>query len=157
MDKQSFETNEPTSEACLLNDLVREIWAGKGVYFRHCLQTCISLPKEQKRQRNLWSHGLYRKIGNSKKWKFSFFCQRHALLTSFDIFVVTYRVTNFLPKLINMLLFSTEKKLNFHFWFSPIFRLCRSHAPREDISRNCVPEKTSSAKEIFNRVCHGLS
>ena len=31
----------------------------------------------------------YRKIGNSKKWKFSFFHQRHALSTSFDIFVVT--------------------------------------------------------------------
>ena len=33
-----------------------------------------------------------------KKWKFSFFRQRHALSTSFDILVVTYRVTNFLPK-----------------------------------------------------------
>ncbi len=28
-----------------------------------------------------------------------------------------------------MLLFSTEKKLNFHFWFSPIFGLCPSIAP----------------------------
>ena len=46
----------------------------------------------------------------SKKWKFSFFRQRHALLTSFDIFVVTYRVTNFLAKLVHMLLFSTKKK-----------------------------------------------
>ncbi len=44
-----------------------------------------------------------------RKWKFSFSHQRHALSTSFDIFVVTYRVTNFLPKLIYMLLFSTEK------------------------------------------------
>ncbi len=25
-----------------------------------------------------------------KKWKFSFFCQRHALSVSFDIFVVTF-------------------------------------------------------------------
>ncbi len=48
-----------------------------------------------------------------KKWKFSFFHQRYTLLTSFDIFVVTYSVTNFL-----------QKKLNFHFWFSPIFGLC---------------------------------
>ncbi len=39
-----------------------------------------------------------------KKWKFSFFHQRHALSTSFDIFVVTYRETNFLPKLVDMLL-----------------------------------------------------
>ncbi len=44
-----------------------------------------------------------------KKWKFSFFRQRHALWTGFDIFVVTYRVTNFLPELVDMLLFSTEK------------------------------------------------
>ena len=40
---------------------------------------------------------------------------------SFDIFVVTCRVTNFLPKLLDMLLFST---LNFHFLFSPIFGCC---------------------------------
>ena len=60
------------------------------------------------------------KTGNSV-----FFCQRHALLTSFDIFVVTYRVPNFLLKLvIDMLLFSM-KNLNFYFWFSPIFGLCR--------------------------------
>ncbi len=32
------------------------------------------------------------KIGNSKNRNSVFFCQRHALLTSFDIFVVTYRV-----------------------------------------------------------------
>ncbi len=60
-----------------------------------------------------------------KKWKFSFFHQRHALSTSFDIFVVTYRVTNFLPNLFDMLLFCMKKKLNLHFWFSPIFRLCQ--------------------------------
>ncbi len=51
----------------------------------------------------------YRKKREIKKWKFSFFCQRQTLLISFDIFVVTYRVTNFLPKLLDMLLFSTEK------------------------------------------------
>ena len=38
-----------------------------------------------------------------------FFHQRHALWTSLDIFVVTYGVTNFLPKLIDILLFSMEK------------------------------------------------
>ena len=58
------------------------------------------------------------------KMKFSFFRQRHALSTSFDIFVVTYRVTNFLPKLINMLLFST-KKTEFPFFEFPIFGCCR--------------------------------
>ena len=43
------------------------------------------------------------------KKKRNFFPQRHVLSTSFDIFVVTFRVTNFLPKLVDMLLFSTEK------------------------------------------------
>ena len=56
--------------------------------------------------------------------KFSFFHQRHALLTRKDIFVIIYRVTNFLPKLLDMLLFSAEKKnkkkLNFHFFKSPV-------------------------------------
>ncbi len=40
---------------------------------------------------------------------------------SFDIFVITYRGTNFLPKLMDMLLFSTEKELNFHFFLIPLF------------------------------------
>ncbi len=67
---------------------------------------------------------LYRKIGISKNGN-SFISVKdmHCLYTSFEIFVVTFRVTNFLPKLIDMHLFST-KKLNIHFWFSPIFRLC---------------------------------
>ena len=65
--------------------------------------------------------GLYQKIGNSKNGNSVFLCQRHALLTSFDIFVVTYRVTNFLPKLVDMLLFSTEKKTEFPFLVFPYF------------------------------------
>ena len=66
-----------------------------------------------------------------KKWKFSFFCQRHALSTSFDIFVVTYRVTKFLPKLMDMLLFSMEKNWIsiFCFPYFPVLPGCtRSHA-----------------------------
>ena len=43
-----------------------------------------------------------------------FFHQRHTLSMSFGIFVVTYRVTNVLPKLVDMLLFF-KKKQNFHF------------------------------------------
>ncbi len=58
--------------------------------------------------------------------KFSFFHQGHALSTSLDIFVVRYRVTNFLPKLLNMLLFSMEKKLNFYFFEFPYFRVLPS-------------------------------
>ena len=57
-----------------------------------------------------------------QKWKLSFFCQRHTLSRSFDIFIITYRVTNFLPKLVNMLLFSTEKT-EFPFLVFPYFRV----------------------------------
>ncbi len=71
--------------------------------------------------------GQYRKIGKSGKWKFSFFRQRHALSTSFDIFVVTYRVTNFLPKLLDMLLFCTDKT-EFSFLVFPYFRVMPRYA-----------------------------
>ncbi len=60
------------------------------------------------------------KIGTRKKWNSFFSHQRHALSASFDIFVVTYRVTNFLPKLVNMLLFSAEKNWISIFW-NPLF------------------------------------
>ncbi len=55
-----------------------------------------------------------------KKWKFSFFPQRHTLSMSFDIFVLIYTVTNFLLKLIEMLLFSVEKT-EFQFFVFPYF------------------------------------
>ncbi len=54
--------------------------------------------------------------------KFSFFHQRRALATSFDIFVLTNRVTNFFPNLMDMLLFSTEKT-EFRFSEFPYFRV----------------------------------
>ncbi len=44
------------------------------------------------------------------------------LSTRFDIFIITYRVTNCLPKLIDMLLFSTEKT-EFPFLVFPYFRV----------------------------------
>ena len=66
-----------------------------------------------------------------------FFRQRHTLSTSFDIFVITYRVTNFLLKLVDMLLFSTEKTefpfLVFpYFWVMPeiLTRLTRFEVKR---------------------------
>ena len=65
----------------------------------------------------------YPKIGTWKKWNSVFFCQRHALFISFDIFAVTYRVTNFLPKLMDMLLFFMEKA-EFPFLVIPIFGNC---------------------------------
>ena len=67
---------------------------------------CVSETVFELRRTNLY--GQYPKIGEFKRKKFSFFGQRHALSTSFDIFVVTFRVTNFLPKLVDMLLFSAE-------------------------------------------------
>ncbi len=48
------------------------------------------------------------------------------IVKSFDIFAVTYRVTNVLPKLVNMLLFSTGKKTEFSFFDFPYFRLLPS-------------------------------
>ena len=74
--------------------------------------------------------GNTQKQGN-EKMKFSFFHQRHTLSMSFDIFVVTYRVTNLLPKLITCYYF-LQKKLNFHFLNSPILGCCppgRSNMP----------------------------
>ena len=51
---------------------------------------------------------------------------------SFGIFVVTYRVTNFLPKLVHMLLFSAEKT-EFPFFEFPYFRvLPMKFAKKED-------------------------
>ena len=78
-----------------------------------------------------------------KKWKFSFFHQRHALSTSFDIFVVTYRVTNFLPKLVNI-----YGKLNFHFWFSPIFGLCPVVPGLQDSTHVCTDLEASFVKQL---------
>ncbi len=62
----------------------------------------------------------YLKIGKWKNEIQFFFCQSHALWTSFDIFVVTYRVSNFLPKLMDILLFSMEKT-EFPFFLIPLF------------------------------------
>ena len=59
-----------------------------------------------------------------KKWNSVFLRQRHALSRNFDSFVVTYRVTNFLPKLMDMLLFSMEKT-EFSFCEFPFFGYCR--------------------------------
>ena len=50
--------------------------------------------------------------------------QRHALWRSFDIFVVTERVTNFCQNWSTCYYF-LSKKLNFHFLFFPIFGYCR--------------------------------
>ncbi len=82
--------------------------------------------------------GILKNKGIEKK------IRRHALSRSFDIFVVifvvTYRVTNFLPKLIHMLLLSTEK-LNFHLLnslFSGIALVSHSWFPMFWSGRRCL-------------------
>ena len=45
---------------------------------------------------------IEKKKKDYQKLKFRLFHQRHAFWTSFGTFVVTYRVVNFLPKLVNM-------------------------------------------------------
>ena len=55
-----------------------------------------------------WEIGQDRAIPENrefKKWEIQFFPSKTCIVHSFDIFVVTYRVTNFLPKLVNMPLF----------------------------------------------------
>ena len=122
---------------------------------------CLRVPKDHKHLNTvfrLWTHiflitedldVLHRitdlaipENRDMEKMKFSFSCQRHTLSTSFDIFVVTYRVTNFLPKLVDMPLF-LRKKLNFHFLKSPIFGYCpqtlKSSAPPASLLRSLLP------------------
>ncbi len=79
-----------------------------------------------------------------KKMKFSFFHQRHALPTSFDIFAVTYRVTNLLPKLVDMLLFSAEKT-EFPFFEFPYFWVL----PCLSLPKNCPIQGNLSEKNRF--------
>ncbi len=50
-----------------------------------------------------------------------FFHQRHALLMTFDIFVVTFRVTNFFAKTGQYAVIFCRKKLNFCFFWIPLF------------------------------------
>ncbi len=64
-----------------------------------------------------------------------------------DICVVPPVVTNFLPKLLNMLLFSTGKKLNFHLLNSPIFGYCHTSLFTQNNNR---PANTFSTKSSFD-------
>ena len=81
-----------------------------------------------------------------------FFCQRHALSTSFDIFVVTYRVTNFLPKLIHMLLFSMEKT-EFPFFEFHYFRVLPIYPSvqifHHKLAYRSFLSRTSESKSVF--------
>ncbi len=70
------------------------------------------------------------KIGKWKSVVF-FFCPRHTLSRSFDIFGVTYRVINFLPKLVHMLLF-LWKKTEFYF-FNPYFPVLPSYSDDDGV------------------------
>ncbi len=93
---------------------------------KHKLQRKLKSATQRECQSNVkkFPDRQYPKIGEDKKWKISFFRQS----TSFNIFVVTCRVTNILPKLVDILLFSTKKTelpfLNSHFRVLPV--LCKS-------------------------------
>ncbi len=54
-----------------------------------------------------------------------------------SFFVFTYRVTNFLPKLIDMLLFSAKKlkkKMQIpYFWVLPLYLHCTSHKSESSV------------------------
>ena len=86
-----------------------------------------------------------------QKWKLSFFHQRHTLSMSFDIFVVTYRVINFLPKLVHMLLFSIEKT-EFPFLVFPYFRVMPPicHTTRVSVDRPfpCAKQKHLNTSQM---------
>ncbi len=64
---------------------------------------------------------------------------------SFDIFVVTFRVTNFFPKLVHMLLFSLEKNWISIFWiplFSGIAIEKPLHRPAQRLRGGCADPGT---------------
>ena len=113
-------------------------------FYRHCgpppprcfCQTPLALSVETRRSRDgtcdrtvftLTSRRQYLKIGNSKK-EIHFLLQRHALSMSFDIFVITHRVTNFLLKLVDICFVFHRKKTGFPFFDFPIFGCCPSRA-----------------------------
>ncbi len=84
---------------------------------------------------------LYPKIGGNKKCKFSFFSQKHPWSTSFNIFVVTCRVTNFLPKT-GAIIFH-GKKLNFFFFNSLFFGVAsRPTLPQLVTEYSSVPKRS---------------
>ncbi len=86
-----------------------------------------------------------------KKMKFSFYRQRHTLWTSFHIFVVTSIVTNFLLKLVYMLLLFSVKKTEFPFFFkSLIFGYCHTRA--HPIRQTGIP---SDKKSLWVFFLHG--
>ena len=78
-----------------------------------------------KQYQSLTCDEQYPKIGNSKTGNWVF-----------DIFVVTYRVTNFLPKLIYILLFSTGKNWILIFCFSGIAHVMSWSVQYRNLGRN---------------------
>ncbi len=73
-----------------------------------------------------------------------------------DVFVVTYRVTNFLPKLFTCYYF-LQKKLNFHFWFSAIFGLCQNGQHADPIcQQNIVTKCTEDYSLVSTSICTNL-
>ncbi len=112
-------TSTPSSGASTTSGLSSSRISGSVRRLCCFLQVSWFLLEDQ----SVFSHRFLRAIPENRdmnKINCSFFHQRHALLTSFDIFVVTYRVTNALPKLLDILLFSMVKT-EFQFFFNSLF------------------------------------
>ena len=68
------------------------------------------------------------------------------------IFVVTYRVTNFLPKLVDMLLFSVKKNWISIFW-NPLFSgIARAHTLLKSIGKNDVSKSCTGSLELSQTI-----
>ncbi len=79
-----------------------------------------------------------------KKWKLTFFHGRHGLSISLEIFVVTYRVTIFCQNWLTCYYYLL-KKLNFHFFFSPIFGLCPEYLSSSRLTCSSITQYWSWA------------
>ncbi len=96
-----------------------------GQFVLSRVRLCASERCKQTRSERRQTIPKNSELKKRKKRNSFFFCQRHALSMSFDIFVVTYRVTNFLPKLVNMLTFFSVGTTEFPSLEFPIFGYCR--------------------------------
>ena len=87
------------------------------------------------------------------KMKFSFFSSKHALSTSFNIFVVT----NFLPKLVDILLLSTEKNWISIFWIPLFLGIASFQAGPHRARRGAAPRFCYSTKQGEKRIWCGCN
>ncbi len=99
----------------------------------------------------------YPKIGEFKKWKFSFFStENNSMLTSFGkkLLSIYIESNKIFGKTIDMLLFSLKKKTEFHFFHYPIFGYCRVYPSFQEIASFLVAETNAvSYAETLGHAC----